>query len=576
MAYNYQSPTSLIVAEGQQTPALNGVNFPVHPRRVARVAFTEDLRPSEHLDHTFRLKLSGWQAAHVKPDVLAAILLDEGLLYSADVWRNGTYYRFQNPTERYISLKGQENRHELKSGLTIEACLDPLDRNKKGTIEIEEVGNEMTRIVMQFVPAAATREYVQLLLKKAGIDAEEIEQNGDRADLWRCTTRQKECEIPHYITGDFSNSRAPEDKKAILVTIPGRQIECYFCGVTSHWSNRCQDGKEVRQTRYQMRENEKTRRQERAKAAVRELEEATARQKERERREDQAEIRRQEEEDRQQQEREEEEERRELVRMRKEEKMREEREEEERKKEEEERKNEKQRQKEEKKAADAQARKDKSAREKEERQKKKEEEEKLMDSAILQNQKEREASAEEEAVPSLEGGAASNVRGDDQQQQHQDKINESLSYDQGPFGFKNSPFPESPFSVGCSRKVKQSPPVRSLFPDGGSQLVVEVYDDDLTSSGNIPSYQRPKPKRQKTEQDALVDGLGLAEGDTDAGAPEIGAAAESTPRSARLSPPLGTPFTWEDLTDDETDSDNPPLIIDPSGENNQTPEQPLV
>ena len=255
--------------------------------------------------------------------------------------------------------------------------------------------------------------------------------------------------------------------------------------------------------------------------------------------------------------------------------MREEREEEERKKEEEERKNEKQRQKEEKKAADAQARKDKSAREKEERQKKKEEEEKLMDSAILQNQKEREASAEEEAVPSLEGGAASNVRGDDQQQ-HQDKINESLSYDQGPFGFKNSPFPESPFSVGCSRKVKQSPPVRSLFPDGGSQLVVEVYDDDLTSSGNIPSYQRPKPKRQKTEQDALVDGLGLAEGDTDAGAPEIGAAAESTPRSARLSPPLGTPFTWEDLTDDETDSDNPPLIIDPSGENNQTPEQPLV
>ena len=71
--------------QAARRPSLNAVDFPAPPRRVARVDVPEVDRPKEHLPSTFRLRLSGWNAASVRPDVLAAILLDEGLLKTADV-----------------------------------------------------------------------------------------------------------------------------------------------------------------------------------------------------------------------------------------------------------------------------------------------------------------------------------------------------------------------------------------------------------------------------------------------------------------------------------------------------------
>ena len=553
----YGSSPYLGRAEGQRTPELNATNFPAPTRRIARVDFTEELRPEEHLPKTFRLRLIGWKAAQVKPEVLAAILLDEGLIDSADVWKNGTYYRLHNPTERYISFVGQETKHRLKSGEKFDACFDPSDRSRKGTIEIEEVGCERTKIMLQFAPAAATREFMLLLLKKAGIDAEELERHHERADLWRCVTNQKEIEVPHYITGTFSSSKAPDDKKAILVTVPGRMIECYYCGQTTHWSNRCDDGKEVRQSRYQIREEEKIRRRERNAAAQQELAEAQERQKAKEREEDQIEIRRQEEEEREAERREEEEEEREMARMQKEERVKEEREKAER----------------ERKVAEAEAKKEKAAREKNERKKKDEEETKLIEDAIILAQKERETAGGDED-PSPRGEAASNLRGDEaDKDDDQDKHNESLSFDQGPFGFKNSPFPVPVASRKNSSKMKT--PVRALFDNGGGQLEEEMFDDDLTSSGNIASFQRPKPKKRKVDgQDDQNSEGGTDDRRTDEGPPEFKSPAIMTPRLERSLPLTNsTPFTWEELSDEDS-SENNKLEIATEVVDNQ-PEQPL-
>ena len=154
--------------------SLSSQEFPAPPRTVARVVFPESLRPTEHLPGTYRLKLTGWQAAQVKADTLAAILLDNGLIDSVDTWSKAVYYRLQNPMERFVCLQGLEDHHKLRAGDYYHVNFDPADKGRRGLLEIEEVGNERTKFMLQFVPPAASEDFVKELCRQAGIEAENL------------------------------------------------------------------------------------------------------------------------------------------------------------------------------------------------------------------------------------------------------------------------------------------------------------------------------------------------------------------------------------------------------------------
>ena len=521
-------------------------------------------RPKEHLPKTYRLRLSGWNAAQVNPDVLAAILLDEGYLKNADVWSKAVYYRLQSPLERFLSLDGLDTLHSLKGGVSLKACFDPKDRSKEGKIDIDEVGEESTRFMLQFVPPGATHEYVEKLLKLAGIEPANLEKHPSRADYWRGTTKQSEAEIPHYITGNFSLSRAPEDKKAILVTVQGRLIDCYYCGDSSHWTHKCQEGKDMRISRYKEREDQKRRREERREAARQEYEDAQRRQREREEEEDQEQMIEEE-----------------MKRIRNEEKQREI----EKKREEDERvKEEKKKQNEEKARREKEAAKQKKKDEKE----KKEEERKIIEAAI------HEASAERESLhyeaPSPNESSAKT------EGESVPVCDESLSYDRGLYGFNR----DLPFSSsrGTPKRTKSKnktidTPNRRLFSDGDGERQEEGDSDDiLTKSGSLKSYQNPSPKRRKV--DGTESPLGLpsinSSGEVSSDPPEFStpmppekdnhSAADAlggqatTPTILRpwLSPRISTPATWEDEIDNV--ENNLEIVLSPPGESLQT--QPQV
>ena len=431
----------------------------------------EDDRPKEHLPKTYRLRLSGWNAAQVKPDVLAAILLDEGYLKNADVWAKAVYYRLQSPLERFLSLDGLDDLHTLRGGVSFKAHFDPQDRSKEGQISIEEIGEDATRFMLQFVPPTATQEFVEKLLKLAGIESANLEKHPSRADLWRGSTKQTEAEIPHYITGNYSLSRAPEDKKAILVTVQGRLIDCYYCGDNGHWTHKCQEGRDMRMSRYKEREDQKRRKEERREAARQQYEDAQRRQREREEEEDQEQIIEEE-----------------MTRIRNEEKQREA----EKRDEEEERvKEEKKKQNEEKARREKEAAKKKKKDEKE----KKEEERSLIEAAIQEANTERvrqhdEALSQEELPAATEGESVP-------------VCDESLSYDRGLYGFnRDLPFSSSRGTPIRPVKTKSNinTPNRRLFSNGDGEGQEEGDSDDiLTKSGSLKSYQDPSPKRRKVD-----------------------------------------------------------------------------
>ena len=349
-------------------------------------------------------------------------------------------------------------------------------------------------------------------------------------------TRQSEDDLPHHITGQFSNSKATEDRKAILVTVPQRMIKCFFCGETSHWSNRCMAGKE-------RKAEEKKKRLERKELAEQELENAIERKRERDEKEENR--KRKEEEERKQQE---DENRRELERIDREELEKEVEREREAKKQKE--KSEKQ----EKKISRKEI-------EDEEKRKMKEEDE-MIDKAIAEAQKERLEAGLMGPGPEVEQAGGLTL-------QEQARNTEALSYDNSEFGFKSSPFPVK----------NRNSPACNLFPRGGGTY--SDTEDLLTASGSLKSYQlAPNRKKRKYGQEKPVENsTDLVEGD---GPPKLGTpvgpnrpklgepvgGSTATPKLVEkpFISPLNTPNSWEERSPNE-------LLIDlssPRGESDNT------
>ena len=215
-------------------------------------------RPAEHLPGTFKLRLSGPGAHTAKPETIGAALLEAGKIHSMENWNSCSYYRLHNPFERFVSFGGVFRDTALEHGDIISAQFEP--SAERGQIEVVDLEQRSTTFNIQYVPPGATEKYVKVLLEKAGIIPTKTVRSRTRQDMWFCATDGNKSDIPHHIAGENLTSKPlPADKTAILVTVPGRRIRCYYCGSSEHWSNKCTKGREVRHRRYADRENERTR-----------------------------------------------------------------------------------------------------------------------------------------------------------------------------------------------------------------------------------------------------------------------------------------------------------------------------
>ena len=270
------SPTFAGVAAATTTAPTSPIQVAVEDgAHVARVEVPAGLRPTEHLPGTYRLKLSGPGAVTARPETIAAALLSSGKIQSLDTWRQAKYYRLQNPFERFVSFRGCGETPALKSRDTIEAVFEPGKPEAKGQIQVTDLEDKELRFTLQFVPPGADARFIDTVLTQAGVRAKEITRSAVRQDLWFCTADCTEDEVPHFISsGNLTSKPLPADRTAIMVSVPGRPIKCYYCGDPGHWSNKCQSGRDTRRQRYVEREEQRKEaleKRRRAKAEAQEL-----------------------------------------------------------------------------------------------------------------------------------------------------------------------------------------------------------------------------------------------------------------------------------------------------------------
>ena len=205
---------------------------------VARVEVPALLRPTEHLPGTWKLRLSGPGSVTARPEQIGAALLSNGLIKNMQTWKEAKYYRMQNPFERFVSFGGCQETSALQHGQKLGAVFDP-NGATMGTIEVCSLEERETRFSLQFVPPGATEKYVETVLAQAGVETTKITRSAVRQDLWFCTAECKEDEVPHFIASkNLTSKPLPEDRTAIMVSVPGRPIKCFHCGEPGH----CQRG----------------------------------------------------------------------------------------------------------------------------------------------------------------------------------------------------------------------------------------------------------------------------------------------------------------------------------------------
>ena len=274
MSSNAGSPTYAGVAGAdQQSAPRSGVeeNAGIH---VARVEVPAALRPTEHLPGTWKLRLSGPGAVSARPEMIGACLLSKGKISSIDIWKKCKYYRLSNPFERYVSFRGCGETPALSHQECLEAVFDA-NSLTKGKIECFDLEERETHFMLQFAPPGATQTYIKSILHQAGVKPTKMERSAVRQDQWFCTAVCLESEVPHYIAStNLTSKPLPEDRTAILVTVPGRPIKCFHCGQSGHWSNKCVTGRDTRQQRYLLREQTKSAALEKARHAQQQLEAA--------------------------------------------------------------------------------------------------------------------------------------------------------------------------------------------------------------------------------------------------------------------------------------------------------------
>ena len=220
--------------------------------RVVPVRVPDTLVPGAHLPDTFRLVLQGRGAANVQVERLGALLIGRNWL-TLDAWRTCRYYRLHNPTLRFLGLHGIE--HNMVHGMEDEFVLDANCPDEPGTIRVEEISKKETRVRLEFVPPAASYEYVKTIMEQAGLQVIKMERTKKRYDMWEGTVKNPPAAVPHYLEGETIAKGGPYTRrKEILVTVQHRKIECYYCGETTHWSNKCSEALEKKKRETRMRE----------------------------------------------------------------------------------------------------------------------------------------------------------------------------------------------------------------------------------------------------------------------------------------------------------------------------------
>ena len=198
--------------------------------------------PSMYTAGTFFVHLSGSGARQVKEDAIMTALVAHQLIpVDLSTYPNiGWYKEESKPFTRVLVVEeGLDRLSPALDGIRFTLALTAPNQPSGKTVDVEVVysGSTINTFRVEYVPytvdAAAVAEMVSSFC-----EYESVKRDKSRLDIFWIRTRTPLEKIPHWIL--VKNLIKNEvNRKRLVCTVKDRDIECFYCRDTTHWSNKC-------------------------------------------------------------------------------------------------------------------------------------------------------------------------------------------------------------------------------------------------------------------------------------------------------------------------------------------------
>ena len=200
----------------------------------------ENMPDNIHPSRTYRLRLSGPDAARVTPHDICVALVSDGTI-TLDEWENQSlYYKLENPFERYITLlpSATFDLHHNQSTSFKPASLG--SNCSMVELRVEDLDSKDITIFLEWVPVTYTDKTVEKMLTLIGLHPTSLRRDTRSCDKWIISLNDDPRDVPHYIDARrFAFDGNNDGGAKILVNLPRRWTECEHCRSVHHRSHKC-------------------------------------------------------------------------------------------------------------------------------------------------------------------------------------------------------------------------------------------------------------------------------------------------------------------------------------------------
>ena len=215
-----------------------------------------------HTHQTFFVKASGRGSRSVSPEAIMSALVAKGYIpIEVAAKPNIDWYMEEETGNRCFVVKtGLDQVLNATDGAELYIAMSGPNFPAGHTVRIDitHSSSKENTFRLEYLPYLAEESHVAYIASTF-CDAISAKRDLNRKDVWWVKTSTPLEELPHWVVAEKLVNNVQQNR--LLVSVKDRDVQCFYCRETLHWTNQCKDkktrDKEERQRLVERRKNER-------------------------------------------------------------------------------------------------------------------------------------------------------------------------------------------------------------------------------------------------------------------------------------------------------------------------------
>lgn len=194
---------------------------------------------------TFIVKVEGNGARQVTDEAIMSALVNRGMIPADVATQTGWYKEEDNFFARVLVIhKGMDRINPALDGCLFDMAVAVPNQPHGQTVEVEVTYSTSMKKVfrIEYVPYPVKANVV-FEIANDFCNVLNVKRDRKRLDMYWVKTTTPLDELPHWVL--VNNLIRDENERKLVVTVKDRDVECFYCRQTDHWTSRCRVKKRI-------------------------------------------------------------------------------------------------------------------------------------------------------------------------------------------------------------------------------------------------------------------------------------------------------------------------------------------